>query len=147
MTSSATICGLCDETYDSADAGANDRHRHPDPQSGPERAAFLASRLPYWRWVTETREGAAWLALDPVRNRPTIPATVTPIASGDILRAREEERERIADLIDSVAIALELRDTPGLEKQSRSAQAAFTSIRAAIAAWTKELAERIRRGD
>jgi hypothetical protein len=56
-------CGLCDEVYNVTDAEAVKRHEHPDPQSGPLRAAWLASGLPYERWIQETPEGRQWAAM------------------------------------------------------------------------------------
>lgn len=54
------LCGLCDETYYLDDAERIKVHEHPEPQSGPPRDRWLASRLPYERWIVETRDGRAW---------------------------------------------------------------------------------------
>lgn len=54
-------CGLCDETYYLDDPERVKVHEHPEPQSGPPRDAWLASRLPYERWILETKEGRDWV--------------------------------------------------------------------------------------
>jgi len=51
-----TICGLCDGVYDTAHADDVHAHQHPEPQSGPERTAWLASGLPWSEY--ERREKA-----------------------------------------------------------------------------------------
>ena len=54
-----TRCAMCDEWYDPNRDRAT-MHLHPEPQGGPARAIWLASRLPYERWIVETGEGMAW---------------------------------------------------------------------------------------
>jgi hypothetical protein len=54
-----TRCPTCDEWYDEFGPRA-EMHKHPEPQSGPPRDAWLASLLPYERWVLETPEGMKW---------------------------------------------------------------------------------------
>ncbi len=54
-------CGLCDETYYMDDAERVKVHEHPEPQSGMPRERWLASRLPYERWIKETPDGIAWV--------------------------------------------------------------------------------------
>lgn len=56
------MCGLCDQLYD--DSTANE-HEHPEPQSGPFRAMWIASRLPYDEWV-KTICGIEWLRQKPM---------------------------------------------------------------------------------
>jgi len=52
-------CPICDEWYDPN----GDRaviHEHPEPQSGPPRDTWLASKLPYDDWCTATMAGKEW---------------------------------------------------------------------------------------
>lgn len=56
---SRRLCALCDGWYDPSTEEAR-VHDHPEPQSGPPRDAWLASALPYERWILETREGREW---------------------------------------------------------------------------------------
>lgn len=51
-------CGLCDSSYLPSESWV---HEHPEPQSGPLRDAWLASKLPYMEWLFKTSEGRAWL--------------------------------------------------------------------------------------
>ena len=62
-------CAMCDAWRCDAQECARP-HRHPEPQSGPPRDAWLASRMDYVTWARETTEGRAWLAEDPARNAP-----------------------------------------------------------------------------
>lgn len=52
-------CPVCDEWYED-DGPRAVIHKHPEPQSGPMRAAWLLSRLPYERWIVETPAGRLW---------------------------------------------------------------------------------------
>ena len=54
------LCPICDAWYDSTEPDETKEHQHPEPQSGPARAAWLASREPYEVWVKDTPEGRAW---------------------------------------------------------------------------------------
>lgn len=51
------LCPLCDAWYTDAEAA---EHDHPEPQGGPMRDHWLASGLPYDRWIAETDEGRDW---------------------------------------------------------------------------------------
>ncbi len=52
-------CPMCDEWYDpNGDRAA--MHKHPEPQSGPERRQWLDSKMPYEDWIEKTAEGKAW---------------------------------------------------------------------------------------
>jgi len=53
-------CATCDAWYDTTDHDEVREHQHPEPQSGPPRDAWRASRLPYEIWIKETPEGRAW---------------------------------------------------------------------------------------
>jgi hypothetical protein len=53
-------CGVCDAVYDKTKPVESNIHRHAEPQSGIPRAAFIASGLPYDRWIRETPDGKAW---------------------------------------------------------------------------------------
>lgn len=44
-----TRCPMCDEWYDPEGERAA-MHLHPEPQSGPERDAWIASGLDYETW-------------------------------------------------------------------------------------------------
>lgn len=57
---SIRLCGICDGMYDLNDPEQVKIHDHPEPQSGLPREQWLASHLPYKRWVKETPEGKAW---------------------------------------------------------------------------------------
>lgn len=54
-------CATCDGWYHEYGPDATE-HRHPEPQSGPYRDAWGASRLDYADWVLETPEGRVWAA-------------------------------------------------------------------------------------
>lgn len=54
-------CAICDESYNELDPESMRTHQHPEPQSGPPRDLWLASKLPYDRWITETDAGRAWV--------------------------------------------------------------------------------------
>ena len=58
MSDNLTRCPLCDEMYDEHGPRAA-MHLHPEPQSGPPRTAWLASRMPYDVWRL-TDAGQAW---------------------------------------------------------------------------------------
>lgn len=64
-----SLCGLCDASYDPNNPEEAKIHDHPEPQSGPPRDQWLASRLPYERWIVETKEGRAWQAYRNKRDR------------------------------------------------------------------------------
>lgn len=51
------LCALCDTLYCVHHAS---EHRHPEPQSGEFRDAWLRSGLPYLEWTCRTPEGARW---------------------------------------------------------------------------------------
>ena len=54
-----TRCPICDEWY--VVGGDRERmHDHPEPQGGEFRDAWLASKLPYDRWIAETNAGLQW---------------------------------------------------------------------------------------
>lgn len=52
-------CPMCDEWYDPNGDRAK-MHEHPEPQSGPPRDAWLASRMSYDAWVDQTIDGRNW---------------------------------------------------------------------------------------
>jgi hypothetical protein len=54
-------CPTCDEWYDDPGPRA-EMHKHPEPQSGPARDAWLKSRMPYEQWILQTAEGKQWAA-------------------------------------------------------------------------------------
>jgi hypothetical protein len=60
IASHMRLCCTCDGWYDAHEPDEVKQHMHPEPQSGPPRAAWMASRLPYEAWVVETVEGRAW---------------------------------------------------------------------------------------
>lgn len=62
-------CSLCDAWYDPNGPDAY-VHNHPEPQSGPPRDDWMASKLPYRFWIVDTPEGRAWFAEDPKRRTP-----------------------------------------------------------------------------
>ena len=41
------ICGLCDASYDADDPREAAMHEHFEPQSGPLRTAWMASKMPW----------------------------------------------------------------------------------------------------
>lgn len=43
-------CALCDEWYNDKDRTEVLFHEHPEPQSGPEREAWLKSGMTYLEW-------------------------------------------------------------------------------------------------
>jgi len=55
-----TRCPICDEWYELY-GERHKVHEHPEPQSGEPRDQWLASRLPYERWILETTAGKAWV--------------------------------------------------------------------------------------
>lgn len=57
-----TRCAMCDEWYYEFDPASVKAHQHPEPQSGPPRDAWIASRMPYELWIIETPEGREWNA-------------------------------------------------------------------------------------
>lgn len=82
------LCSICDERYSYQDAHAVKRHAHPEPQNGPARDAWIASRLPYDQWCKNTVEGRGWnrnqprlLRVDdlaPERDSPWLPIATAP---------------------------------------------------------------------
>lgn len=67
------MCGLCDMAYDPEDPTEAAQHQHEEPQSGPYRAAWLASRLSYADWKL-TADGIEWmLARSRVEDREELP--------------------------------------------------------------------------
>lgn len=52
-------CATCDEWYDPNGDRAR-MHLHPEPQSGPARDRWLASKLPYEEWIKKTHWGRLW---------------------------------------------------------------------------------------
>jgi hypothetical protein len=55
---------MCDEWYPENDPVSVKVHQHPEPQSGPARDAWLASRMKYEDWIYKTPEGREWARLD-----------------------------------------------------------------------------------
>ncbi len=53
-------CPICDEWYDPEGERAM-IHQHEEPQGGPARDAWLASRLSYVDWISTTIEGKRWV--------------------------------------------------------------------------------------
>lgn len=55
-------CSICDDWYDPESERAK-THEHPEPQSGEFKTMWLASKLPYERWISETKDGRQWVAI------------------------------------------------------------------------------------
>lgn len=53
-------CPFCDELYEQY-GERHEIHRHPEPQSGIYRYAWLDSGMPYEKWIKNTRAGQDWL--------------------------------------------------------------------------------------
>jgi hypothetical protein len=64
---SMSRCAVCDAWYDDTDPDQYHAHRHPEPQSGPERDAWIAYGVPYDEWIRNTPEGNKWYFDDPER--------------------------------------------------------------------------------
>jgi len=54
------LCLLCDEWYDVENESSVKIHEHPEPQKGPYREKWIASKLPYSDWIWRTESGRAW---------------------------------------------------------------------------------------